>query len=66
MKTIAAMLLASAATSASAAIPPARPETTRLPNGLTVILMEPRAPLIAVRAVLRRPVNDAAQAGRRT
>jgi zinc protease len=40
-------------------------ETTRLPNGLTVILMERHeAPLIAVRAVVKAgSVNDGAQAG---
>ena len=40
-------------------------ETTRLPNGLTVILMERHeAPLIAVRAVMKAgSVNDGAQAG---
>ncbi len=66
MKTLAAIALLSAAAGAGAAefrLP--QFETTRLPNGLTVILMERHeAPLIAVRAVLKAgSVNDGAQAG---
>ena len=66
MKTLAAIALMSVAAGAGAAefrLPPF--ETTRLPNGLTVILMERHeAPLIAVRAVLKAgSVNDGAQAG---
>lgn len=66
MKTLAAVLLCGAAAGAGAAefrLP--RVDTTRLPNGLTVILMERHeAPLIAVRAVLKAgSVNDGAQAG---
>jgi zinc protease len=66
MKTLAAVVLAGAAAGAGAAefrLP--QFETTRLPNGLTVILMERHeAPLIAVRAVLKAgSVNDGPQAG---
>jgi zinc protease len=66
MKTLAAIVLAGAAAGAGAAefrLPPF--ETTRLPNGLTVILMERHeAPLIAVRAVLKAgSVNDGRQPG---
>jgi zinc protease len=66
MKTLAALLLAGVAAGAGAAefrLP--QFETARLPNGLTVILMERHeAPLIAVRAVLKAgSVNDGVQAG---
>lgn len=66
MKILAAIALMSVAAGAGAAefrLP--QYETTRLPNGLTVILMERHeAPLIAVRAVLKAgSVNDGAQAG---
>jgi predicted Zn-dependent peptidase len=66
MKTLAAITLIGIAAGAGAAeyrLPAY--ETTRLPNGLTVILMERHeAPLIAVRAVLKAgSVNDGAHAG---
>ncbi|WBS04984.1 pitrilysin family protein [Pseudoduganella sp. SL102] len=53
----------SAAQSATFKLP--RFETTKLPNGLTVMLMERReVPLISVRAVVKAgAVNDGAQAG---
>lgn len=66
MKTLAAIALMSVACGAVGAefrLP--QYETTRLPNGLTVILMERHeAPLIAVRAVVKAgSVNDGVQAG---
>jgi zinc protease len=61
---LAASLLVSAAAGAAEFRLPAY-ESTRLPNGLTVILMERHeVPLIAVRAVVKAgAVNDGAQAG---
>lgn len=66
MKNIfAIMLLATAAGAGAAEFRLPAFETTRLPNGLTVYLMERHeVPLIAVRAVVKAgSVNDGAQAG---
>ncbi len=64
-KTVAIALLATAASAGAAEFRLPAFETTKLPNGLTVYMMERHeVPLIAVRAVVKAgSVNDGAQAG---